>query len=294
IVLIVGSHANLLAVPGGAHALLAVCGFQLARFQLAGRAAGDRVRALLRAARNIAVPAGLFIGGAGLVTGMYDATTALFLNNLLGSHDWDDRWQFWFLEVVVWTFLGLAALMSVRRVDRLERRYPFGFAAGALAVTALLRFALVGVEADIPHRYALPVVLWCVALGWAAARATTRGQRVAVTVAAPLLTYGFFDDPMRETVVVAGVALLVWLPRVPLPRVLQRPLSVVAAASLWVYLTHWQVYPYLEDDHPLLATLSSFAVGIGCWWAYPRITASARRLVDVLPPQPTLTSPRWR
>ena len=64
------------------------------------------------------------------------------------------------------------------------------------------------------------------------------------------------------------LALLVWVPRIPVPRPVVRLLGVVAASSLFVYLTHWQVYPHLEDDHPLLATLSSFVVGIACWRAY--------------------------
>ena len=40
---------------------------------------------------------------------------------------------------------------------------------------------------------------------------------------------------------------------------------MLAASSLFVYLTHWQVYPHLEMDFPLLATLASFAVGIAYW-----------------------------
>jgi hypothetical protein len=216
----------------------------------------------------VAVPAGLFITGAGLATGMYDASTAAFLNNLLGSDDWDLRWQFWFLEVVVWTFAGLAALFSVPRIGTLERQHPWGFAAVVLAVTATLRFGLVGIEAEIPERYSLPVVLWCVALGWTAARARTTLQRVLVTAAAGALTFGFFDDLERESIVVGGVVLLTWIPSLALPRIMVPALSVLAASSFWVYLTHWQVYPHLEDDHPFLATVASFAVGVACWRIY--------------------------
>jgi hypothetical protein len=281
IVLIVGTHANLLSITGGAHVLLAVCGFQMARFQLADRPRGDRVRGLLRACVRVALPAGLFIAGAGLATGMYDASTALFLNNLLGSQHWDLRWQFWFLEVVVWTFAGLAALFAVPRVGTLEQRHPWGFAAVVLGVTATLRFALVGIEADIPERYSLPVVLWCVALGWTSARAHTTLQRVLVTAAAAALTFGFFDDLVRESIVVGGVALLAWVPRLALPRIIVPALSVVAASSFWVYLTHWQVYPHLEDDHPFLATAASFAVGVACWRSYA-VRSRALRVPELL------------
>ena len=276
IVLVVGTHANLLTVMGGAHILLAVAGFHLARFQLTDRCRTDRRRGLVRSARNVALPSALWIGAAAVVTGMYDGSTALLLNFLLGSSSWDDRWQFWFLEAAVWSMVGLAALASVPFLDRIERRRPFATAGVAVAVTLGLRYVLVGVEAGPTERYALPVVLWCVALGWLADRADTVRRRTITTLVAGVGVWGFFGDPVREVLVAAGVALLVWVPRIPVPRPVVRLLGVVAASSLFVYLTHWQVYPHLEDDHPLLATLSSFAVGIVCWRAHEVARASSR------------------
>ena len=41
---------------------------------------------------------------------------------------------------------------------------------------------------------------------------------------------------------------------------------MLAGASLSIYLTHWQVYPHLEMDHPFLATALSLLVGIGYAW----------------------------
>ena len=43
---------------------------------------------------------------------------------------------------------------------------------------------------------------------------------------------------------------------------------LVAGASLFVYLTHWVVYPAWEQSAPWLGTLLSFAVGIAAWNAY--------------------------
>lgn len=272
IVLIVGTHANLLTVMGGAHVLLAIVGFNLARFQLSRRPRVGRRRGLLRAARNVALPSALWIGGAALVTGMYDASTALMLNNVLGSDTWDVRWQFWFLEVVVWALVAASVLVSIPAFDRLERAQPFGVAATAFVLALGARYAIVGVEAGATDRYAFPVVLWCVALGWMAARATTHKQRVLTSVAAAGC-WGYFDDPFREALVTAGVCALVWLPAVRLPRPLLPILGVLASSSLFVYLTHWQVYPHLEMDHPVLATLASFAVGVGVWWAYGQLSA---------------------
>ena len=278
IVLIVASHANVLTVMGGAHILLAVVGFNLARFQLSEAPRSERWRSLLRAAAMVAVPSTVWISVTGALTGMYDASTALMLNNLLGSDTWDVRWQFWFLEVVVWT-MGVASLaFSLSLVDRLERRHPFALAGGAFLAAIGSRYALVGIEAGPTERYALPVVLWCVALGWMAARATTTHQRVITSLAAALACWGYFGDPVREGLVVTGVVALVWLPRLRIPTGALPVVSVLAASSLFVYLTHWQVYPHLEIDHPVLATLASFVVGVLVWRAFGLITSASALL----------------
>ncbi len=278
IVLVVGTHANLLTLKGGAHVLLALTGFNLARFQVVDQPRADRLRGLLRSARQVVVPAALWIGGVTLVSGTYDVPTALMLNNLLGADTWDVRWQFWFLEVVVWSALGVAALLLVPGLDRWERRRPFTAALLLLAGCLALRFELAGVEAGPTERYALPVVLWCVALGWLCARSRTTGQRVLASAATLASVPGFFGEPVREAIVVAGVLALLWVRAVVVPRVLVPALSLVASSSLFVYLTHWQVYPHLEVDHPLLATLASFGVGIAAWAGWTRGCRTLTRL----------------
>jgi len=90
-------------------------------------------------------------------------------------------------------------------------------------------------------------VLWLVALGWAGARATARWQQLALTAVLVGSTYGYFTDPRRGAFVVAGVALLLWVPALPCPRVVRRIAGVLASASLYIYLTHWLVYPHLEE-----------------------------------------------
>jgi len=105
---------------------------------------------------------------------------------------------------------------------------------------------------------------WCIAIGWAAAEARTWPQRCLVAAAAALGTWGYFpDEPARFAVVALGMICLLVPWSVHLPRILSRPLHLLAAASLWIYLTHWQVYPGLEAaGHPVAAVLASVAIGL--------------------------------
>lgn len=263
ILLIVGTHANLLTLMGGAHALLAVCGYNAARFLPAGRAPATH---LALSAWRIAVPSALWIGALATF-GLYAPTTALFLNGALGADHWTTEWQFWFLEAVVWTLLGLAAALTIPWIRRLDAHRPFVSAMVFVGLTGAPRYALVGFDAGPLERYSIPVVAWCFALGWAAARTETTRQRLVVFAAALTLLAGFFADSAdasvsRESIIALAIACLLWAPPVRMPRWLATACGVVAAASLSIYLTHWQVYPWLEDDYPLVATLSSVLVGV--------------------------------
>ena len=125
----------------------------------------------------------------------------------------------------------------------------------------------------------LPAIAWFIALGWLVARSTTRTRRVAATAIVLATVPGFFGDPLRESIVIVGLVLLVWVASLPVPAFLAGAVGTVASASLFVYLTHWQVYPPIEEVSPPLAIIASFAVGLAAWWAWGRASGwlSARR-----------------
>jgi acyl-coenzyme A synthetase/AMP-(fatty) acid ligase len=279
ILAIVGSHTDLWNVMGGAHLLLVVAGFGLARFQLSADTRRERVRLGAASLLLLWLPAAAWLGTVALLTGGYRPATVFLLNGLLGSDTWTDQWQLWFLEALVWTVAGLLALTGVPAFDRVERRAPFATALVVVLAAMAARFAWVGLTAGPTERYTVGVVAWWVLLGWLAARADSRGRRLLVVGLAAAGTFGFFGDPVREALVVGGVAALVLLPSVPVPRLLVRPVSLLASASLFVYLTHWQVYPPLEERSGLLALAVSLAVGVTVWWLARPALRRVRALV---------------
>ena len=282
IVLIVGTHANLFDLKGGAHLLLAVAGYNLARFQLADVPGRSRSLGILKSTAQVVVPAVLWIGAVGLLTGGYRLSTVLLVNNFGGDSAWNVHWQFWFIEAVTWTMLVLAAVFTIPHLDRLERRHPFGFAIAVLTMALAARFAFLGgTEAHATERYTTLMVVWCIALGWLVARSTTLRRRLLTSAVALVAVPGFFGEPWREAIVLVGILVLLWFPTLPVVRPLVPVVGVLAGASMFIYLTHWQVYPPLEDHMPWLATLLSLAVGVAVWKGYVfvvvRIGRSVRR-----------------
>jgi acyl-CoA synthetase (AMP-forming)/AMP-acid ligase II len=271
IVMVVVTHTDLWLVPGGAHILLAVAGYNLARFTLRVTDRRERTKRILLALAAVVVPASAWIAGCAAVTGDYRISTAFYLNGLVGADTWGPDWQFWFLETLVWFYLGAAGLLAVRQADRRQRVHPFATAISLVAIALLARYLLVGVEAEGTEKYSVLPVLWVLALGWAAAEARSGWHRVLVGGTAIVATLGFFGDLQRELFVAGSVALLLWARPLPLPLGAARAIQVVASASLWIYLTHWQLYPGLEAaGHAPAAVVVSVAVGISASWLYAR------------------------
>jgi acyl-CoA synthetase (AMP-forming)/AMP-acid ligase II len=279
VLLILSNHTKLAEFPGGAHTLLVIAGYNLARFQLTDRPARGRAAGILQGAGRIWAPSALWIGLVAVVAGTYDWRNVLMLNQVLGDWArWGPHWHFWFIEALVALLVGSAALCLVPGFDRLERRHPFATPMTLVGLGLLTRYAVVIPDAG-PYRGANALVLlWLFATGWAASRAATTWQRLLVS-AVPVLTLpGFWPTmPGREATIIAGVLLLIWVPTLPVPARVVRPLSAVASASLFVYLTHFAVYPHVMPLNSALAVVASLVVGVAYWktWGWAS-TVTAR------------------
>jgi hypothetical protein len=152
-----------------------------------------------------------------------------------------------------------------------------------VAAGLLTRYDIVVPDAG-PYRGANAYVLiWLFATGWAAARASTTRQRLLVSAVPVLTVPGFWPSmPGRELTIILGVLALAWFPTAPVPRWLARFAAQVATASLFVYLTHFSVYPYLMAYNSVLAMAASIAVGVAYWWLWSRLESATRRRVRSL------------
>ena len=158
----------------------------------------------------------------------------------------------------------MTALVALPWFDRVERRWSFWLPFGAAVGGLLTRFDVVSfLPGDEIHR--AHVVFWLFALGWATVKATRPLHRVLVSVLVVTTVPGFFEEPGRDALVVAGMLMLVWVGSVRVPSWFARVAGVLASASLYIYLAHWQVYPYLEDRFPLAATVLAIAAGLLLW-----------------------------
>jgi acyl-CoA synthetase (AMP-forming)/AMP-acid ligase II len=271
IVLIVSTHVGLFSWQGAAHVLMAAAGYNFARFQLSGERL-PRLRRQLASLARIVVPSMVFIAVAYLITDNYAPANILLLNAVVGPEAVTTQWHFWFIEILVYLILGMTVLLAVPWADRAERRFPLLFPLALTGAGLLTRYELV--NPGVPHT---APALWLFALGWAIARSRTVAQRCVVSAIAALTVPGFFDNPIRECTLLAGILLLIWLPSIPVPKGLRRLTVVLASASLYAYLVHWLVYPPLAGISPALAVVASLAAGAAYWALCMRVLNAATR-----------------
>jgi surface polysaccharide O-acyltransferase-like enzyme len=298
ILLVLASHMTDVIPAGGAHLLLALAGYSFARFTLGALDAPGRLRRAAASAARIAVPAAAWIALVMLTLGGYSLGAMLLVNNYTGDSSFSDgRWHYWFIEALVQILLVAALLFCVPAVRRWERARPFAFALALLVPALVLRFGLVSVGDPTREIFRPHTVAWLFVLGWLACRADTPARRLVASALVVACVPGFFGEPAREAIIAAGLLALLWIPTIPVPRVTARAVGLIAGASLYIYLTHWQVWPALPDALPVPVLMAACVLaGVAAWraaeWAGATVTRARRRTF----PRPAISRtlrPRW-
>lgn len=281
IVLIVGSHAELFEMWGGAHILLGVAGYNFGRFCLTSVPRRDRIRHLRNTIAWIAAPAIVWVAITMTFSDDYRWSNLLLANKFLGPFDSMTAGRLWFIEVLVWTLVLLTIVLWIPAVDRLERRGPFAFALVFLAAGVALRYDAPGPDPG-ENAWFNMLAFWFFAVGWAVAKSSTAWQRAAITALLAVGLFGYFDDPVREALVFGGIALMIWLPAIRCPVPLTGVLAALADASLYIYLTHFQVYP-LFGEHRLAGVLAALAFGVVLAQLMTRLRARLHQRSAIIP-----------
>ncbi|MBB1510478.1 AMP-binding protein [Tessaracoccus sp. MC1756] len=283
-IIICGSHAELFRVLGGAHTLMAVAGYSTAMFGLSAAGAVARWRAGARLLIGVAVPT-VVTALIGMAYGRYGWGNVFLVNWATGNISTPGRNELWFVDVLVLAVLVVTALLSWPAIARRWTEDPWRVSMGLLLVGLLARFIILSFEHDGPMRGVLPTVFWLFAAGMALAVAHTR-RRTELTLALALLgTLGYFpDDTARNLVIAGGIIALALVRSVPLPRLVVPVVTVLAAASLHIYLIQFHVLTLVSrtiTDHGLVRTVAALIVGVLLW----RVTATPiARLQDLLVP----------
>ncbi|MGH3432994.1 MAG: AMP-binding protein [Thermocrispum sp.] len=277
ILAVIGTHLGLYEVLGGAHLLLVLAGWSFGRFCVPrgdadGAPSGRIVRGMLR----VAVPSMLWI--AWRATSQWDTgvASALLVSGYVGK-PWTIA--YWFIEVLVHILLALSLLFAVPAVRRFDQRYRLALPLIVLAAGCALRLVELPPTGQVPW-WLTHQVLWVFALGWLAQRTRTVVERLLVLAVGGPMLLAYFADPWRSALVFAGLALVLFVPRLRLPRQLVRPIGLIASASLYLYLSHYALIPQIPAAvGPWVATGIALAIGVAFWLAVEAVTRGGSRVL---------------
>ncbi len=176
---------------------------------------------------------------------------------------------FWFIEVYAQLLLVCAVVFAFARSQRAVRTNAFAIyvaasVAGIVLYLLLHRFSDADLFRRLPH-----LLAWIFFLGMAAQSVEKVWQRIVVS-AILLLCFVIFFGVVLNLFLIATLA-MVWIPRIPLPGVLVKPVRLVAGASLMIYLTHFlfaSLSARLFGDSAFASVAVALVGGVAAWNLY--------------------------
>lgn len=278
---IVINHASSVLSGGGSIVLWILVGCNLARFQRPRLDQGRARPMILNIASRVILPYYVILLAYFAYKGEIDIAALLLAGNLVGRFGGFTE-AYWFIEALFQVVLIIALLFQFVPAQRLSQRRPWLFGLLLLAGGVLLKIVVfVAFDHDELLERTPDAVLYLVGLGWCVNFADSAPRKwllfavAALAATAELLgtatTHIWNALPWPASFahsawLVGGIALLLWLPRLSVPRALAGPVTAIAAATFYIYLVHnvpiYVLRERLQVDALAPLLLVSLAAGV--------------------------------
>ena len=256
-------HPGEYAYAGGATLLMALFGYNLARFQRPKLLAGRGWEVLSDTFRRLMLPYFAVVIAYSVYKRAPETDALLLISNYTGRIG-NGIAPYWFLEALFQCIAFVALVFAVPRVRRFAADSPELFAIGAGIVALALRaFGHVYLpEAAMLHR-TFEASFTYVTIGWLAFTFRAPLPRLLIPAVATLVCAADWGLASTHTAWVAtGLGLLLFVPRLPLPRPLAAPVTAIAEASFYIYIAHIVVIHVIEMVLHLYAPLTTLALAL--------------------------------
>ncbi len=234
-------------MQGGADLLMMLSGFSWARFQHTRLVAGESGGAFMDFTRRYLI---IYLG---IMLAVFAINRKILWSHQLFISTFRGDWggilnTYWFIESLAWCVAVICLVLAVPSVRKFAARQPTFFSLAFVGVALVIRL-IGGLMLDAAaHLFRSPdQMLIYFAAGWAIALAGWELRLVlfAMLGTVSAMAWGWNDTHVVAIVVAAG--LIVFVRRVPMPRLAGRAVGAIAAASFYIYL--FNIFPmYLTDN----------------------------------------------
>lgn len=287
ILLIVIEHLDIFSkfpLAGETKVLFIVSGISLARFQLQAINERGNARTLLKSIVSIAIPTILYAILIQIVFDRVHWQTVLLVSNWFPERV-VGTFTYWYVEVLLQMILIIGFALSFERVRKMIMSNPFQnlvIAACVLAVADVLISAYLFDASElydrVPQHYLAIMVL-----GMAIHYANSSIKKWIVSAVAVivlggqdlLLIYGPHNMDINGYVDIAlpAVLVVIWVKSIPVPGFIARGLALIAASTLYIYLTHFQFQSLARHivDVPALSVVVALVGGVGVGYVWNKV-----------------------
>jgi hypothetical protein len=256
--------------------LFALGGYSLARFQLPEIIRKGSVRSAVATALLIAIPTILVTIQGQLATHTFEPLQYLLISNFLDPSDpYRARGvTFYFSEIYFQLLLLAAVFFSFAKVRQLFRDHPIAsalclFAAAVAAKFLFARFWNTDYLFNrVPQTYA-----WSFCLGLLVGLARTPQHRLLAMLLVAIscdISWGLASS--STYLMAGGIALVLFIPAVRVPELVKSVVGGIAAASMFIYLSHWEVITLVNkvfgEREPWLALVAALVTGVAFAYVY--------------------------
>lgn len=250
---------------GAAYFLYMLAGYSLVRFQWPEIDRTGSVKPILGTVMRVALPTLLVTIALQLWVGKFEWKSLLLISNFFDPRE--HIIYFYFAEIYIQLILLAALMFSIPAVRRAFREAP-------LLLSCVLAFlCFVDVQAverlwdtnyiyhRSPHWYA-----WTFACGMAMASVRSLNSRLFAMLVIGTLVLDKFGLTSAAAYVCSGCVLLLFAPVLKVPAPIKVIVSEIAAASMFMYLSHLQVKStvteFFHAPAPWVALFAAIVVGI--------------------------------
>lgn len=277
---------------GAAYFLYMLAGYSVVRFQWPEIDRTGSVKPIFATMLRVAVPTLLVTIALQLWVGKFEWKPLLLISNFFDPRE--HIIYFYFAEMYIQLLLLAALMFSIPAVRRAFREAPL------LISCVLAWLTFVDVQAierlwdtnyiyhRSPHWYA-----WTFACGMAIASASVRGikSRLLAMLVIGTLVFDKFGLTSAAGYVCAGSALLLFAPVISVPAPVKTIVSELAAATMFMYLSHFQVKSlvtkFFHAPAPWVALFAAMIVGIVFARVYGKLEQAALAFIAKQRASPT-------
>lgn len=274
IILIVLDHFGGPDVKSTTAALFVASGWSFGRYQIAAIGRANSVWPVFKLLYKIILPVTLYslLLHAALRI-HYPWQRALLIDNFIDPN-FSGGFSFWFIEDLAQTLILAAALFSIPRIRQMAENNITQVAFKAILVSLAVSFAITQFwNTDYLFNRVPHVSMWLFFMGMAISGISRRADKaILLAMLAAVAVLFQLTHSAAFAISLFGIAVIVFntiLPQAKMPAWLAPLVGNTAGASLFIYMTHFQIHSVLHkifaNANPYAAGLVAVLGGIAAW-----------------------------